>query len=292
MLKPVVTLGGDRLQATLTERFLQPVLPALERLFLIVRAETDRALTSSIGAHYGRSYPYGCCYEITAEVMRRLRARTSRPRSAVERALKAFLAHGGDGRMVWGVLRGRYFQNAIQVGSLYIDVANDTVDINKPKVEILPMRESGLALVRDVEHFARIGESYWGARIYANTVLPSLAPLFPMILVDREGRIQLQSRNAYMLDLLSSDGFQRSERWLRGGPPAPEAVVRALRSVCPADIRALDPAFGVEAAVAACRALRATTIDAAWVGKLCAMFDRIPVARIVPPTVGLTMYAA
>lgn len=285
-------LDADRLQTALTQRFLTPALPALEQLLFEVRAETDRALQDKIGAHYGRSYPYGCCLEITADVLARLRARTGRPRSVGERALNAFVEHGGEGRMVWGVLRDRYFQNAIQLGSLYVDVSNDTVDPTKPKVEISPMRDSGLALVRDAAHFVRIGEAYWGARLYANVALPALAPLFPMILVNREGRIQLQTRNAYMLELFGKDGFRRSEQWLREGPRPSLEIVQALREVCPPDILADNPVSGADASIAACRRLRAEriSIGQAWIDQMCGLFDRIPVtrfARAAPKPVGL-----
>ena len=119
--------------------------------------------------------------------------------------------------MVWGALRDRYFQNAVQLGALYVDVSNDTVDARKAKVEILPMKESGLALVRDAAHFVRIASGYWDMAFYANTALPSLAPVFPMIAVDRKGRIQIQNKSGYMMRLFGADGFHLAERWLREG---------------------------------------------------------------------------
>ena len=59
--------------------------------------------------------------------------------SPVERAIREFIGKGGAFRSVWGVLREQYFQNAIQLGGLYVDVSNDTVVVTKPKVEILPI---------------------------------------------------------------------------------------------------------------------------------------------------------
>jgi hypothetical protein len=38
-------------------------------------------------------------------------------------------------KKVFVLLKGRYFQNALQLGNLYVDVANDTVDTAKPKLE-------------------------------------------------------------------------------------------------------------------------------------------------------------
>jgi hypothetical protein len=277
-------LDAGRLQAALTRRFLIPALPALEATFLALRAESDLALSAAASGRYGKPYPYGMCREITNDVMARLNARPRRPRSAGERALAAFFAYGGKGRMVWGVLRDSYFQNAIQLGSLYVDVSNDTVDVRKPKVEILPMRESGLALVRDGGHFARIGRDYWNASLYANTALPSLAPAFPMIAVDEDGRIQMQAKTEYMVRLFGADGFRRAEAWLRNGPPAPLSVVQALRVVCPPSLLAANPKAGADMAIRACERLRTggVAVDGAWVASMHALFDRVPVARIAP----------
>lgn len=278
-------LDVGRLQSALTQRFLIPALPALEATFLALRAETDSALAAEAGERYGKPYPYGMCLEITVDVLSRLNARPAQSRSAGERALKAFFANGGQARMVWGVLRDRYFQNALQLGSLYVDVSNDTVDVRKAKVEILPMRESGLVLVRDAAHFVRIGATYWNMTFYANTALPSLAPAFPFIVVDRQGRLQMQTKSRYMMRLFGADGFVAAEQWLREGPPAPQRVVRALRAACPPDLLASNPGVGAGEGVRACERLRAAgaVADDAWIADMHAMFDRVPVARIAAP---------
>ncbi len=283
MLQPPEDLVPDRLQTALTKRFLLPALPSVEAALLEIRAETDAILAPGATARRDKPYPYGYCYEITADVIGRLRQAAARRRSPGERALDAFFRHGGRGTLIWGALRGLYLQNAIQFGPLYVDVSNDTVDVNKAKVEILPMAESGFELLRDAAHFAQITELYWGVRTYANTVLPALAPLFPMLIVDREERVLLQSKTGYMMRLFGTDGFRRAERWLREGPPAPEEIERELRVHCPEEILAASPVTGVEAAVSACRELREarTKIDEAWVSRMAADFDRVPMIRIM-----------
>jgi hypothetical protein len=281
MLKPPLDLAADRLQVALTRRFLLPVLPALEGAFLAARAATDQAMALDASSRRGNRYPYGYCLEITTDVVQNLRARMASGRSAGARAVLAFLDNGGAVRMVWGALRGRYFQNAIQLGSLYVDVANDTVDVLKPKVEIMPMQDSGFVLIRDAAHFAEIAEPYWSIRIYANTALPSLAPLFPMVSVHGSGEIRLESRTDYMMQLFGSDGFQRSERWLTEGALLPQALSRALRAACPEDLLAANPHTGREAAIKACRRLRAErrVIDTAWIEQMCASQARIGAAH-------------
>lgn len=288
LLKPPEPLEADRFQTALTRRFLTPVLADLNATFLAMRAETDQILASNAEARRGKPYPYGYCFEIAMDVLTGLRARCARSASPGARALAAFLRNGGEARLVWGVLRDRYFQNAIQLGSLYVDVANDSVDVRKPKVEIMAMSESGLELVRDVPHFADVAARYWDLRVYANNALPSLAPLFPMIVIDPDGRAALQSRAGFMVRLFGTDGFHLSEQWLREGPPPPPEVVRRFREACPEDLLRADPVWGVEAAIEACRTLRdsGTVIDEAWAERMGAAFDRVPPIRIPGAALG------
>lgn len=283
MLKPPESLVPDRLQAALARRFLIPALPAVEAALLDIRAETDARLAPGATARRGKAYPYGCCHEITVDVIARLRGAAARRRSPGERALDAFFRSGGRGTLIWGALRGLYFQNAIQFGPLYVDVSNDTVDVNKPKVEIMPLAEAGFALIRDAAHFAEIAERYWDVQVYANTALPALAPLFPILIEDRSGCVLLQSKTGYMMRLFGSDGFRRAEAWLREGPPPSEDLVRELRRHCPAEILSVSPTPGVEAAVDACRRLRADgpRIDEAWLDLMCQDFDRVPVIQLI-----------
>jgi hypothetical protein len=283
VILPPDSLEASRFQVALTRRFLLPVLPELETLFLAMRAETDRVLKPGAFARRDKPYPYGYCLEITQDVVTYLRVRNAGARNAAASALNAFLKHGGVGTMVWGVLRGRYFQNAIQLGSLYVDVANDSVDPLKPKVEILPMAESGLELVRDLDHFAEIAERYWGVRCYANTALPALAPLFPVIIVDPARRALLQSKTGYMMRLLASDQFRKSERWLSTAPEPPRDINHGFREHCPPDILAANPSATRDASLAACRSWRgrAASFDQAWIDLMGAMFDRVPQIRLL-----------
>lgn len=246
----------DETQAALTERHLSGLAPAMMDYFLALRAETDAVLEPILPVAAGKAYPYGRCEEITRELSARLVRRLERPTGAVELAIRDFAAQGGAFRTVWGVLREQYFQNALQLGGLYVDVSNDTVVVTKPKVEILPMAESGLVSVRDLAHFRLTAERYWGATIHANHLVPSLAPLLPMISVS-PGRLEpgLQSACDYMIGLMGRDGFRQAEDWLRDGPPPPVEVARAMLATVPADLRPRT-ANGREEALAACRRAR------------------------------------
>jgi hypothetical protein len=289
LLLPQQPAPVTRRDAALTRRFLLPAADALAELFLDLRAETDRELGSGMAARHGKSYPLGCCREITLDVLGRLGAGLTKPHHRGARALRGFLAAGGTGRCVWGVLRGRCFQTALQFGALYVDVANDTVVVTKPRVEILPVEEAGLEAVRDAGHFAGIAEACWGMRVYANHALPSLAPLLPMIGVLPGGAPGLESATDYMTGLFHRDGFARSEAWLADGPAPPAEVVAALRARCPGDLLVANPRPGAAAAVAACRSARAAGLAASdeWADACARDFLRIhsitPDAAVASP---------
>lgn len=245
----------DARQSALTACHLAGDPEALHGYFLALREESDRALAGLAPAG-GKPYPYGRCEEITRDLVARLLQRLAQPAGPVERALRAFIDEGGVLRSVWGVLREQYFQNALQIGALYVDVSNDTVVVTKPKVEILPVAESGLVPVRDLAHFRQTAERYWGATLYANHLVPTLAPLLPILSVS-PGRLVpgLQSACDCMIALMCRDRFQDAERWLETGPAPPDDLAAAYLATVPADLRPVTNQGRLEA-VAACRRAR------------------------------------
>jgi len=263
-------------QARLTSKLLVPALDDLMGFLLAVRAETDAALAPRMPVYAGKPYPLGRCQEINADVLARLKVRLAAPADRGARALKGFIMNGGVVRPIWGALRGRYFQNALQVGGLYVDVSNDTVVPTKPKVEILPIAESGLEPVRDAAHFAEIAAAYWGVTVYANHAVPSLAPILPMLSWIPGTRPQLQAASDYMTELFRRDGFAAAEAWLTDGPAPPTEAVAAMRALCPPDLAA--DGDGRAAAIAACRDARAQGLhrDMAWRNARIADYLRIP----------------
>ena len=139
------------------------------------------------------------------------------------RALRTFQKAGGAFRQVWGDLRGQYFQNAFQLGTLYIDVANDTVTPTKPKVEILPFHEAQFVLIQDFAHFGRVARRYWQHEIYPNHVLPHLTRHCPLIHVSPNGQIAVHEATQYMLVMTRAKAFHPSEAALCL-PPMPQGV--------------------------------------------------------------------
>lgn len=249
-------------QAALTERYLLPVLAELEVCLLAVRRQLDPELERLQPVKLGKPYPLGQCLEIAEAVQARLRtvAESDLPAEVAIglRALRTFQRAGGDFRQVWGDLCGQYFQNAFQVGTLYIDVANDTVTPTKPKVEILPFHEARFVPIRDFGHFRQIARSYWGDEIYPNHVLPALAPHCPLIHVTKGGCIKLHDATQYTLAMTHAEAFRPSEAVLCDAP-MPAALFQQLRSALAGHGHRLpaDPEQGRRLALQHCRRFRA-----------------------------------
>lgn len=243
-------------QELLTDRYLSNH-EELFRYFLTLRSETDAVLPPVLPPAANKPYPYGRCEEITRHLFTALSQRLQRPDCEVERSLRAFLDEGGVVRSVWGVLRDQYFQNALQFGGLYVDVSNDTVVVTKPKVEILPIESSGLVSVRDLAHFRQTAERYWGATVHANHLVPTLAPLLPMLSIS-PGRLPpgLQSACDYMIALMCRDQFQQAEQWIEEGPPPSDDLATAFLATVPADLRPITEHHRMESLLA-CRRARA-----------------------------------
>jgi len=223
----------DDHQARLTAEMLAGRTDQLLALFQSLRRFVDPVVSRQVAGL--KRYPKGCCQEITEAVLNRLThqllSADTEPGSALER-LQEFCRRGGRIRMVWGALRGVYFQNALQIGGLYIDVSNDTVVLTKPPVEILPLAEAGLATIETLADFCAIARPYWEVEIFANTVFPHLAPTCPLLMLRRDGRPSLGPMAEPMLALAVADRLREYRAWIETGPRPPGAMVDAIAAQC------------------------------------------------------------
>lgn len=218
-----------------TEQYLLPASAAIFRLFQELRVLVDPFLSNRQPIKNGRPYPYGQCLELSLavlEVLHKVPPERLSPRARKGRdAINQFCANDGTLRQVWGDLRGEYFQNAILLGTLYIDVANDSVHANKPKVEIQSFEASNLIPIKDYEHFKQRVESYWEDRVWPNVLFPELAPFCPLIRLTRSGRLLLSEVNDYMLGMTRDAQFKPSQEVLAQSSMPEEAFKYLKRNL-------------------------------------------------------------
>jgi len=267
-------LPVDALQERLTERWILPARVDLEREFLDIREGVDRDFRARAGDREAPSavterlaaYPMGFCLEITLAAAGEFERRTREAPSAATEALLGFRREGGHVTRLWGVLRDRYFQNAFQLGSLYFDVANDTVDTAKPKVEHMPLAESGFRNLESFAEFADVAERYWDCEIHPNRHFPRLAPLYPMLKLDRRGVVTLESSTYYMQRLNRESGYRAAETFLTASswskrelPGEVQARIRDFKAEhLSEDTRTPPGGIGDDALAEQCRACRAS----------------------------------
>ncbi len=201
----------DVRMAELSTVFLQPNIDAMigdlndlrvktDGHFLQVRDQMQRGevpLNAEL-LNKLKTYPISCCLEITRYMLMLMSAYPAPTSAKGLNALHNFCRAGGQVKRIWGGLRNTYFQNAIQAGTYYVDVANDTVDPNKPKVEIKLISESGFSNLDTYHDYANIGEIYWNCRMVPNWFFPNLAPFFPIITINEVGALRFDSRNVFM----------------------------------------------------------------------------------------------
>lgn len=253
-LLPQAPAPVDAVQARLCEHHIGNP-DALIRYFGDLRRAVDPALARQFPEFGGKPYPLGRCREIRDAVLALLVERVNAPRCETDGAISAFLRGGGVGKKIWGVLRDSYFQNAIQLGGWYVDVANDTVVAEKPPVEILPIGQVDMVAVRDFRHFAAVAERYWRARVYRNSVFPRIAAFFPLICTYADGTVELGVGSDQITELTRRARFRPSLEALSAfSDPPPQAVSvlagRAGQAAPPLLAPADDPVACVESCVA------------------------------------------
>ena len=189
-----------------------------------LRLIADLTLAPTMPYFAEKPYPIGRCREIRDEVFTLLQAQLPHTNKPGLSLLKGLIAQGNPLQKAWGSLRDEYFQNAFIIGPWYIDVSNDTVNANKPRVEILPLATSNFTPIKDFTQFVKIARNYWKVEVYRNDVCPALAPYMPLLCVGDNGTSWLGAANDDMLNIAINSRFEESKFVLNTLPSAPAHI--------------------------------------------------------------------
>jgi hypothetical protein len=160
-------------------------------------------------------YPEGMCNFIVSEFSYLMKGELLNRDYRGMQAVKNFVRAGGLIQPFWGVDKDMYFQNAIQLGTSILDVANDTVDRKKPPVVFYPdSTEAPLKNIESMAQFADIAEKYWRVDVYPNIYLPWFAPAFPMLFI-RRSNYDGKAADNLMLETQTSHLMVRNLHTLR-----------------------------------------------------------------------------
>ena len=226
----------------LTDKYITPHVDEIVRDMFDLRVETDRhfraeiARGAALAADAGTdakpvNYPISFCLEITRHMLSLMSREPAPAHMTGLKALHDFVRAGGPVKRVWGALRGGYFQNAIQVGTFYLDVANDTVTVTKPKVEMLLMAQANFNNITSYFEFARVGQIYWKARILPNIWFPNIAPFMPAITFYDDGRMRLEARTSYMFPMNLVKGLEPAYDYVRSEAATTDELAEVTQRV-------------------------------------------------------------
>jgi len=204
-------------QEVLTRTLLEPSMPSLVQSLGMLRRECDSWMRSKskCQAHHPSGhessrlsdYPIGFCSVIRDRVHEGLLRLPE-----VQRLIRS----GVVLKKIFVILKGLYFQNAIQFGNIYIDVANDTVDPSKPWLEWMHVRDVAYTNIGDLPTLIDVAERYHQCRAYPNLFFPLLAPVVPLLAIRNNGRLELLhfQDGGVLKDL--PEGLSHLRSWLAG----------------------------------------------------------------------------
>ncbi len=105
--------------------------------------------------------------------------------------IRKFEKAGGIFGSVWGIMPNEScFQWFILAGNHILNVANDAADRQAFPIDITRRDPNLYRSIRDYFDYTIIAEKYWGLAIYRNTIIPSIAPVCPIISIDQRWDIQ------------------------------------------------------------------------------------------------------
>lgn len=182
---------NDARQALLTKRLLLPRLnqilldvsrirDAFDKMFL--QKFKNAATSTPYGILSPEEYPIGYC-GIIRDALFDIFCKSP--------VLNQLRRQGVLLKKVYIILEGRYFQNAIQLGDLYLDVANDTVDAQKDKIVCKSFKEIEYKCFEDYESCFDVAEPYLNIKLYPNLLFPLITPIFPLFAITEDGEITL-----------------------------------------------------------------------------------------------------
>lgn len=237
----------DPRQDQVTRTRLVPAIDAILARLHEHRLEVDREFQQRgaavspdfpvvVGEPSLASYPIGFCRQIRDRVWERALA---------DEEFRALIGHDVILKKVFILLKGQYFQNAVQVGNLYVDVGNDTVWTEKPKLEWAPVADVEFENVDEWPRFNEVARRYLRVELYPNRLFPLGFAAAPFFAIRPNGRIDLFFAQdiIFLKDL--GEGMRRARALLADEAFAarrlPEVYENLLRRACGANLLSAFP---------------------------------------------------
>ncbi len=183
-----IDIEESEYQDILTEKYVKPIINDLFELTINIRKRVDikfinekkvnkEHINENVGKIDIEYYPIGYCNEIRNDVFDKLKE---------NEIIKNLVKEGVLFKKVYVLLNKKYTQNAMQLGSIFLDVANDSVSIVEPVV-FTDIKNLNYKNLNNYDDYFKIVENYLNVKFYPNIYLKEIAEIFPMIALDANG---------------------------------------------------------------------------------------------------------
>ena len=223
-------------QRELTQKYILPIMDELMELIISCRKKFDREYLEqnsdngvSGSTIYGKiditHYPVGHCFIICNGVFEKMKQ---------SEMIKELLKKGVLFKQLFVILDGSYTQNAIQLGNLFIDVANDTVNPQKEAIYCEAIEDINFENLQEYNSYYKMVEKYLNLKLYPNLYLPKIADIFPVIALDAEGQCSLLMQQEIILYKDISQNFALAKKFRASNSfdgILPEPYIRLLHTL-------------------------------------------------------------
>lgn len=219
-----VDLVSSDEQRRLTAQYLVPTIHNWLYIIKLCRADLDkkmkiRAAQSTESNIYGvmniKDYPKGFCQPIRDMIFNHL---LKIP------LFQNFQRQGLIFKVVYVTLHDSYFQNGIQLGDFFVDVAADTVHGGGEKVVCTPLSKLNYQNFDSHHKYCEVAEPYLNLRIYPNTLFPEIFPMLPFVAVSADGTIKLFKHQEVLLYKDIKNNFKLLQTFLEQSPFAQKEI--------------------------------------------------------------------
>lgn len=202
----------DKKQMLLTEKYIEPVIWEIEEILIYLRKKVDKGFNWKTIAWWCVYPEWFCCEirDIIFSIIEKNKNKVKSPFNVFAKLEKKWVLLKKN----YWIQHGKYFQNWIQLWDYFLDVANDTVDINKNSIEISRLWSSWMENFTTYERYADIAEKYWNCDIYPNVYFPYLSPFYPIISIQKWRAYLLNQHTQLMIQDIEENNFQLVEDFL------------------------------------------------------------------------------
>jgi hypothetical protein len=155
----------------------EKTLERLKKILIEYREKADKKLSWK-DFWYETKYPIWHCWEIRDSILELLKQNIT-------------FTNWLEFKKIYWSQNWQYFQNAIQIWDVILDVANDTVESNSEKIIISRISEKLIENISNYHDYCEIAEKYWWYKIIPNIYLDKVKYKYPFFFQRKDWVIYL-----------------------------------------------------------------------------------------------------